>query len=428
MSTVTAHRNIVYRLIPGTSPKAQKLAAQAGACRFVWNAMLARQKAAYAASKAQIDGAQNRKEKGAKEEEPPSVSFFSLGKRFTALRRDVPWLQNYHAGMTRYVLKYQAEAWQRSFQGGGYPRFKKRGRSMPSFTIPEKVKIKDNKLYIPRLGWYRLQRKGGNPWPDGQPVKAVIKKISADRWQVTICYKVEVAEIPDTGVAAGIDMNVGQVAVVTSANDSMLLEQPKKKTDKLDTRIKRNQRALARKKKGSNRRQKMRERCMRLMRKRANRRRNWQHHASKQISRMASTVVVEKLNTQGMTKSAKGTVDNPGQNVKAKSGLNREILNTGWTSLVQMLGYKCREVKAVNPAYTSQTCHACKKVNKASRQGRRYECVACGHADHADLNAARNILSSGIAASGIGASARRGALALATPLTREMDSLDDLVN
>ncbi len=358
-----------------------------------------------------------------KGEEPPSVSFFSLGKRFTAFRRDVPWLNDYSYLITRYVLKYQAEAWQRSFQGGGQPRFKQRGQAMASFTIPEKVKSKDNKLYIPRLGWYRLQRKGGNPWPDGHPVKAVIKKISADRWQVTICYKVAVAELSDTGVAAGIDMNVSQVAVVTSANDSMLLAQPKKKTDKLDTRIKRNQRALARKKKGSSRFQKLKQRHIRLLRKKAMRRRNWHHHVSRKVSRLASTVVVEKLNTQGMTKSAKGTVDAPGKNVKAKSGLNREILNTGWTSLVQMLGYKCREVKTVNPAYTSQTCHACQQVNKASRQGRRYECVACGHADHADLNAARNIL-----ASGIGAAARRGALALATSTTREKDRLGDLVN
>ena len=422
MTSTTEYRNIVYRLIPGTSTKAQKLAAQAGACRFVWNEMLGRQKGAYAE-------AQNRKEKGIKGEKPPSVSFFALSKTFTALRREVPWLQNYHAGITRYVLKYQADAWRQSFKGGGFPRFKKRGKAMPSFTIPEKIRIKHeagaDKLYIPCLGWYRLQRKGGNPYPEGTPLKAVIRKISADRWHVTICFKVEVPPMPDNGVMAGIDMNVGQVAVVTIRGQDnnhqdapLLIELPK--TSGLATKIKRTQRALARKKKGSNRRQKMRERCMRLMRKRANRRKNWQHHASKKISRLASTVVVEKLNTRGMTSSAKGTVEAPGKNVKAKSGLNREILNTGWAGLQQMLAYKCREVIAINPAWTSQTCHACQQVNKASRKGRHYECVACGHADHADVNAARNILSSGITASGIGATARRGALALATPMTREM--------
>ena len=85
-----------------------------------------------------------------------------------------------------------------------------------------------------------------------------------------------------------------------------------------------------------------------------------------------------------------------------------------------MLAYKCCEVRAVNPAYTSQTCQ---EVASKSRQGRSYKCVDCGHADHADLNAARNIL-----ASGIRATARLGALALATPLTRESARKSDFVN
>ena len=225
MTSTTEYRNIVYRLIPGTTTKAQKLAAQAGACRFVWNTLLGRTQTAYAEAQVKGDdvakGEDEDKKDGDKGEKPPSVSFFSLGKNFTALRREVPWLGDYSYAITRYVLKYQADAWVQAFKGGGYPRFKKRGTSIPSFTIPENVRIKENKLYIPRLGWYRLQRKGGNPWvggmgPDGTPVKAVIRKISADRWHVTICYKVEVPPMPDNGVIAGIDMNVGQVAVVTN--------------------------------------------------------------------------------------------------------------------------------------------------------------------------------------------------------------------
>ncbi len=125
---------------------------------------------------------------------------------------------------------------------------------------------------------------------------------------------------------------------------------------------------------------------------------------------------VEKLNTRGMTKSARGTLENPGRKVKAKSGLNREILSTGWHSVKEKLAYKCALVE-IDPAFTSQTCNVCGRVDKASRPSQaEFTCVACGHADNADLNAARNIM-----ASGIGASARRGALALATPVTRETD-------
>ncbi|MCY3874323.1 MAG: transposase, partial [Rhodobacteraceae bacterium] len=159
-------------------------------------------------------------------------------------------------------------------------------------------------------------------------------------------------------------------------------------------------------------------RLQRLQRKRANRRRNWQHQVSRRIANRASTVIVEKLNTRGMTRSARGTLENPGTMVKAKSGLNREILSTGWYGMKEKLAYKCAVVE-IDPAFTSQTCYVCGRVDKASRPSQaEFTCVACGHADNADLNAARNIM-----ASGIGASARRGAFALATPVTREIDRM-----
>ena len=107
--------------------------------------------------------------------------------------------------------------------------------------------------------------------------------------------------------------------------------------------------------------------------------------------------------------------EQPGANVRQKAGLNRSILQTGWGDLRRMLAYKAVTVVAVNPAYTSQTCHACGHVSAASRPCQaRFECVSFGHTAQADVNAARNIL-----ALGTGATGRQGALALATPLTRQ---------
>ncbi len=131
-----------------------------------------------------------------------------------------------------------------------------------------------------------------------------------------------------------------------------------------------------------------------------------------------------------MTKSAKGTVEEPGVNVPQKSGLNRVILNTGWTALKTMMEYKCATVITVPAQYTSRTCHECGAVDKRSRRTREdFTCTACGHAAHADVNAARNILDRALGAgsgddeaSGIGASARRGALASATSTTREISA------
>ena len=97
-----------------------------------------------------------------------------------------------------------------------------------------------------------------------------------------------------------------------------------------------------------------------------------------------------------MTRSAKGTVENPGVNVSAKSGLNREILKQTWGMIRQQLEYKAewagRTLVAVDARYTSQTCSECGVIDKGSRSGKSFKCVACGYEADADVNAARNIL------------------------------------
>lgn len=101
-----------------------------------------------------------------------SVSFYGLGKQFTALRRDTPWLHPksplVELSFAPYVLKRQAEAFERFFGGGGYPRFKSR-RGGDSVTLPDQVRIDGDPksppfgLWVPKLGWYRFRRRGGNP-------------------------------------------------------------------------------------------------------------------------------------------------------------------------------------------------------------------------------------------------------------------------
>ena len=101
-----------------------------------------------------------------------------------------------------------------------------------------------------------------------------------------------------------------------------------------------------------------------------------------------------------MTRSAKGTLDEPGTNVAAKSGLNKSILDAGWGVLQDMLIYKAEsagtDVVLVNPRNTSRTCHACGHVSADNRHGEVFLCQRCGHSAHADTNAARNILGLGL--------------------------------
>ena len=100
---------------------------------------------------------------------------------------------------------------------------------------------------------------------------------------------------------------------------------------------------------------------------------------------------------KGMTRSAKGTREEPGRNVKAKASLNRTILDNAPYERQRQLAYKAprfgSELRLVRPAFTSQTCSACGLRDPKSRPGcgRLFACTVCGHVEHADLNAARNI-------------------------------------
>ena len=210
------------------------------------------------------------------------------------------------------------------------------------------------------------------------------------KWYTIVCHEAEIEEPADSN---------GEI-------------HPAPDMGRLEARGRRLQRRVARQKKGSMRREKAVRHLAKVRRKIANRCRNWHHRVSRELADKAGTTVVEGLKTANMTHTAKGTADESGRKLKARSGFNRVIPNTGWSSLSRLLGDKAANVITVNPAYTSQTCHECGTADSRNRRSQAgFLRVVCGHAD---LNAATNIL-----ASGIGASARQGAFA---PVTREINA------
>ena len=419
---MSAHRNIAFRLIPGSIAKAEKISMTAGACRWVWNRVLADTQTEYRLYQDTMRFSEDtligmlfeRPEK-------PSLTFFSLGKRFTALRRKVPWLQLLPYEPVRHVLKYQADAWKRAFAdpNAGLPKFKAR-RGDDSFTIPQDVKIRTDsitgvrRLWVPKVGWCLLERSGGNPYEGCEVKQAVVHRVLG-RWRCTVCYAVPEERVApvDNGHTLGLDRNVGQVAT----SDGFILHTPK--MAQLQGKENRYQRMMSRRKKGSKRRAKARHLRASASRKLAMVRADWQHHVSRALAQSAGTVVVEKLDVKMMTKSAKGTMKRPGSNVRAKARLNRGILATGWGGLKDKIEYKAANLIEVDPAYTSQACSHCGHVEEDNRRSqKRFECRACGRYGNADVNAALNIL-----ARGTGASGRRGAWALAPPMNRQQDML-----
>jgi putative transposase len=158
-------------------------------------------------------------------------------------------------------------------------------------------------------------------------------------------------------------------------------------------RMVRLERRLARTARGSNRRVRVKHSIARLRAREVDRRKDWAEKASTDLARCFDVIRVEDLRIRTMTRSAKGIAENPGRNVRAKAGLNREIMRSGWGLLVRRLEDKAAgRVEKINPAFTSQTCSGCGHRDPESRESQsRFRCTACGLQVHADVNAARNI-------------------------------------
>ena len=265
-------------------------------------------------------------------------------------------------------------------------------------------------LLIPLVGWVTLARRGSVPYKGGIPKQAVLRH-DGHRWKAFVSYEVEVEQKPDDGEFLGVDMNVRQVA--TSDGHFHFLPDLEKK----EKRRKWYQRKMSKQVKGSNRRKDTKRKLAKVSRKIANIRKNWIHQTTKEISGKCGTVVVEDLKVKNMTASARGTVENPGKNVKQKAGLNRAMLDTAFAKIRINLEYKCGKVIEVTPVYTSQRCSVCGHTDKENRKTQaRFLCVSCGFASNADTNAAMNIRRLGMA------QLHGEGVTLVNPANREIDT------
>ena len=160
------------------------------------------------------------------------------------------------------------------------------------------------------------------------------------------------------------------------------------------------QKRLKRKIKGSNNWKKLVAKIGKLHHRIANIRKNFLHQISNTISKNHATVYVEDLQVKNMSKSAKGTVENQGKNIRQKAGLNRAILDQAWYEFRRQLEYKLcwrgGQLILVAPQYTSQCCPACGHTAKANRTTQElFACVQCGYTENADVVGAMNVLQRG---------------------------------
>ena len=262
-------------------------------------------------------------------------------------------------------------------------------------------------MLVPKVGWVWFRR--SRDLADWRSYR--ITRDRAGRWHIAFAVIPEPIAAPGTGEVVGVDRGVA-VAVALSTGE---MTSPAGLSPKEAERLLRLQRRLARARRGSNRRRKVKTLIGQLKARDAGRRKDWVEKTSTDLATGFDVIRVENLNVKAMTRTARGTIEAPGRNVAQKAGLSRGILKSGWGLLVTRLEQKAPgRVEKVKAAYTSQTCNACKHIASESRKSQAtFVCVSCGHQGNADVNAARNI------AAGHAVTARGDLRVLARSVKRE---------
>jgi transposase len=365
-----------YRLLPTPAQEAV-LRDHCGHARYVWN-LAVEQHSHWHPGRASAPG------------------YLEQCRQLTQARAGHPWLAAGSQTVQQQALRDFAQAMAAFFDPAnpaGRPSWRKAGRD-EGFRIVgrgrrwdvRRVSRKTGQVWVPKAGWVRFR------WSRAVPPGAKSYRVTMDRagrWH--IAFAVIPAPVPAPGNAQTVGIDRG-VAVSAALSTGELLHAPAL-TARERTRLRRLQRSLARAKRGSNRRGRVRHAIARLRARETDRRKDWAEKASTGIARRFDVIRVEDLQITNMPRSAKGTRENPGRNVRAKAGLNRGILGSGWGLLVRRLEDKAPgRVENIRPAFTSQRCSACGHVDAKSRESQaRFVCTACGFALHADVNAARNI-------------------------------------
>jgi putative transposase len=340
-------------------------------------------------------------------------------RQLTEIRAEYGWLRAGSQTVQQQALRDFDQAMRGFFaRTHGKPSWRKAGRN-EGFRIvgrgvqwdARRVSRHVGEVWVPKAGWVRFRWSRPVP-PDVKSYRVTMDR--AGRWHVTFAAIPDPIPAPGNGEVVGIDRGVARSAALSTGE---MLTAPRLSPNR-QRRLLRLQRGLARAKRGSNRRGRVKLAIARLKAREADRRKDWAEKVSTDIARRFDVIRVEDLKIGYMTRSAKGTIAAPGRNVRQKAGLNRAILRSGWGLLVGRLEDKAPgRVEKIRATYTSQRCSACGHVAAESRKSQAiFACVACNFTLNADVNAAINI------AAGHAVTAR-GGFRDAGPVNRELQLL-----
>jgi putative transposase len=382
------YRTFRYELHP-TSEQAEALRQQIGTTRFVYNLALEQRRDWWR---------QFRRNRG------QPITLASQSKELTQLRAEVDWIAAGVRASQEYALRDLDEAFAKWRAGKcSYPTMRRRSDGAG-------VRFHGKDCWVRRLNakWATvlLHKVGVVKFRSTRPLMGKVSNAAvceaAGRWFVSFRCSITHSTAPGEFESVGVDRGVATTLALSTGETFTLAPVTRPQAQ----RLVRAQQTLSRRKRGSKRYERQRGRLAGLYAQMARVRADFLHKASLTIAERFSVVALEDLKVRDMTASARGTIAVPGRNVRQRAGLNRAIRHQSWGAFERFLAYKLEErggtLIKVPPAYTSQTCAECGVVDARSRKSQAiFECVACGHTDNADVNAAREILRRSTALMGV---------------------------
>ena len=358
------HKVLRFRMIP-TRVQAHLLCRQAGARRWVWNWALEQRTIHY-----KIYG--------------KTIPKKQLSSDLTALKNnpDMAWLKEADAQTLQQTLLDQDRAFQRFFaKTAKHPKFKGRKNSPMTFRVPQRVKVDEEKVYVPKIGWVKIRQSMGIPDPTKS---ATFKRDASGNWFVAIVVEFSISDdpLPISEDAVGIDLGLKDFAVLSTGER---IPAPKffRRSQK---RLRRAQRVLSRRQKTSRRRARAKQRVARIHQRTSDQRKDFIHKLTTRITHCHDAVCVETLNIRGL----------------ARTKLAKSILDAAWGEAIRQFQYKAiwnRKHLAQTPMFFRSTkeCRFCGTVNNTLTLADRYwTCSGCLQVHDRDLHASHRIRDEGL--------------------------------
>jgi putative transposase len=350
-----------FRLYP-TKEQTEFLNKQIGHCRFVYNKLLETAK-------------ENHEKEGKK------WNYYEYKKLLPKLKEEYPFLKEANSQSLQEAVKWLDRAFKNFLKGlAKFPRFKSK-KKVNSVSIPQHFRIEGNRVKIPKL-------KTPIKFKKHREIEGKIKSISITRrpsgkFYLNVLTDKEIKPLPETDKVIAIDVGLTHFCTLSTGKK---IDNPRYLV-KTEQRLKKSQRKLSRKVKGSNKYRKLQERIARLHEKVVNQRSDFLHKLSKRIIGDNQAVIVEDLNIKGLLQNG---------------NLSKHIADASWRKFISYLEYKAkfysRRLIKVNPFYpSSKLCSVCGYKNETlTLSDRKWVCPHCGTEHDRDYNATLNLLKEGL--------------------------------